>query len=134
MNLVKLGVNAVDAANALNEPRRIPRKVIIDDDVGAMQVDAFSENFRCNQNAEIITRSIRLRVKVGSDIFADTVKRLAGKEQGFRFDFFDSDLVLELTAGSNRQVNHIPDAAGRGFRLEFFDKDDFVRKVHVVDH
>ena len=48
------GVHTVDASDALDEAGWIPRDVVIDDDVGAVQVDAFGKHFGGDQNAVLV--------------------------------------------------------------------------------
>ena len=75
--LVEFGIHAVDAANALNEAGRIPRNVVVDDDVGAVEVHAFREHFRGNQNPVVVARVECVGIKVGDDSFMRRFVRLA---------------------------------------------------------
>ncbi len=84
VNRVELGVHAVHAPDALDEPGWIPRDVVVDDDVRAMKVHAFGENFGGHEDAVIVLGPIRLGVEVGDDVLADALKRFAGEEQDFR--------------------------------------------------
>ena len=98
VNLVELGVHAVDAPDALNEARGIPRNVVIDDDIGAVEVHAFGENFGGDQDAVIVLGAICLGVEIGDDILADAVERFAGEEQDFGFNFV-ADFRSEIVGG-----------------------------------
>src|SRR5437660_1325854 len=40
----------MDAAHALLQPVRIPRDVVVKEDVAALQIDAFTGRFRCDKN------------------------------------------------------------------------------------
>ena len=46
--------DAVDAANALHEASGIPRRIVIHDDVGAVEVDAFGKDFRGKEDVVIV--------------------------------------------------------------------------------
>ena len=67
VNLVELGVHAVDAPDALNEARRIPWDVVIDDDVGAVKVHAFGQNFGGDEDAVVVLGMPHLGIEVGND-------------------------------------------------------------------
>ena len=76
VNRVELGVHAVDAPDALDEARGIPRDVVIDDDVGAVEVHAFGEDFGGDQDAVVVLGPIRLGVEVGDDFLADAFRAI----------------------------------------------------------
>ena len=67
--LVEFRVHAVDAANTLNQPRWVPGDVVIDDDVGAMQVHAFGKHFGADQNPVIVAWVEGVGVEVGDHGF-----------------------------------------------------------------
>ena len=71
VNLVELGVHAVDAPNTLDKARGIPRDVVIDDDVGAVEVHAFGKNLRGDEDAVIILGTKCLGVEVRGHVLAD---------------------------------------------------------------
>ena len=56
VDLVELGVHAIDTPDALNQARGIPRNVVIDDDVGAVKVHAFGKDFGGDQDAIVVLR------------------------------------------------------------------------------
>jgi hypothetical protein len=80
VNLVELRIHAVDASDTLNEAGGIPRDVVIDDHVGTVEVHTLGQDFGGDQDAVVILRPIGLGVEIGDDIFADAVKRFAGKD------------------------------------------------------
>ena len=49
-----LGAHPVDAANPLQNPGGVPGQVIVDDDIRAVQVDAFGQHVGRDQNANIL--------------------------------------------------------------------------------
>ena len=83
VNLVELGVHAVDAPDALNEARRIPWDVVIDDDMGTVEIHAFGQNFGGDENAEIILGMANFGVEIGDDFRADALMRDAGENEDF---------------------------------------------------
>ena len=48
--------NAVDAADALDDARRIPRNVVVDDKPRAVQVESFAELVRREQDVIVVKR------------------------------------------------------------------------------
>ena len=74
---VEFRVHTIDAANPLNEPSRVPRNVIIDDDIRAVQVHAFRKHFRANQNPVVIAGMERVRVEVCDHVLVRCFVRLA---------------------------------------------------------
>ena len=87
VNCVKLRVNAIHSPNALDKASGIPRDVVVDDEVRAVQVDAFGEDFRADEDAVFVLGAKCVGVEVGDDVLADRFEGVARKEQGFAFDF-----------------------------------------------
>ena len=74
--LVELRVHAIDAADTLNEASRIPRNVVVDDHVGAVEVHAFGKHFRADQNPVVVARVECVGVEVGDHGFVRRFVRL----------------------------------------------------------
>ena len=67
------GANTVYTADALHETCAVPRCIVIDDDVGAMEVDALGEDICCEEDIEIV----ELSLVVGIEILTYSLKQLA---------------------------------------------------------
>ena len=63
------GADAVHAADALHEAGGIPWRVVVYDDVGAVQIDAFREHFGGNDDVEIM--GLLLERMIGVEVGAD---------------------------------------------------------------
>ena len=63
-----------------------------------MEVHAFRENFRGDQDAVVVLGPIRPGVEVGDDILTDAVERFAGEEQGLEL-YFVADFSGEVIGG-----------------------------------
>ena len=59
--------NAVDAANPLHEPSGVPRRIVVHDDVGAVEVDALGQDFGGKENVVVVRLLGDAGVKVGAD-------------------------------------------------------------------
>ena len=65
------GADAIDAADALHQARGIPRRVVIDDDIGAMEIHALCEHFGGDEDIEIMATLARVvGIEVGADVVA----------------------------------------------------------------
>ena len=63
----------------VEEPCWIPRNVVIDNDMGAMQVHAFGQNFRGDEDAIVVLGMSNFGVEVGNHFGADAFRRDAGE-------------------------------------------------------
>ena len=81
MNLIELGIHAVDAPDALNKARGIPWNIVINDNIGAIEVDTFGEDFGSDEDTVIVFGPVRPGIEVDNYILADTLERFAGEEQ-----------------------------------------------------
>ena len=59
--------DSIHPPDALQEARSIPRRVIVDDDIGPMQVNAFGQDIRCDYYAIIVSPYLRIGIKVFSN-------------------------------------------------------------------
>ena len=67
INIFCRGTNTVDATDALHQPGGIPRRIIVQDAVGTMQVDTFGKHLRChNHLIVVLPLTIIVGIKVGS--------------------------------------------------------------------
>src|SRR4029077_16654381 len=82
----------------LNQPRWVPRNVVVDYNVAAVKVDTFGEYLGSHKNPVIVFRSIGSRVEVSYNFLTNALKRLASEEQDFAFDFV-ADFACEIIRG-----------------------------------
>ena len=94
MDRVEFRVHAVDAADALDQSRRIPRDIVVKDDVRPMQVYTLGEHLGGDENAEFIARSKCLRIEIRKDLPSDRLIRAAGEQE---------NIFLDLLCDSSRQ-------------------------------
>lgn len=67
------GTYTVYTTDALHESRAIPWRIVIDDDVGAMEVDTLGEDIGSEDNVVFV----ELRLVVGVEILPDSFKQMA---------------------------------------------------------
>ena len=94
-------IDAVDAANPLNEPGWIPGDVIIDDDIGSMEVNAFGKHFSGDENPILIFGLKSACIEVGDDFLANSLVRTTGEQQDIGFNFV-FNLFGEIFSGFPR--------------------------------
>src|ERR1051325_6685419 len=64
MNSLELCIDTVHAADALNETGGVPGNIVINDNVRAMEIDAFGQYLRTHEDAIIIARAEGIGVKI----------------------------------------------------------------------
>ena len=66
IDIVGGGTDTVYTSDALHESRGVPWRVVVDDDIGAMQVDAFCQDIGSDDDVIIV---LALAVVVGIEVF-----------------------------------------------------------------
>ena len=61
---------AVDTTHSLFEPIRVPRDVVVEEDMAALQVDAFARRLGCNEDLDVAFTELPLGVEPGSRLIA----------------------------------------------------------------
>ena len=74
-DLRRRGADAVDPAETLHEACGVPGRVVVDHGVGAMQVHAFRQHLRRDENGDIVTPQ-GLGFEVGVEVGADLITAL----------------------------------------------------------
>jgi hypothetical protein len=84
---VELGVHAVDAPDALDEAGWIPRDVVIDDDIRAMEVDALREDLGAHEDAVLVTGVEGVRIEICDHVLMGLFAGLPREQDDFGLDF-----------------------------------------------
>ena len=95
---VECGIYTIDAPDALNEACWIPGDIVVDDNVGAMQVDAFGLDLGTELFSVFIARIKGIGVEVGNDVSMFRLAGFAGEQQGPGLDFI-TDMTGQILGG-----------------------------------
>src|SRR3989344_406763 len=83
VDFIKFSINTVNATDSLHHASRIPREIIVYDDIRTMQVYAFRQDFRTDQNAKIVFGKPRFGIKVFNNLFPNQGTGTTGKTKYF---------------------------------------------------
>ena len=102
--------DSIDTSDALHKPGRIPRRIVVDNDIGAMQVNTFSKNIRGEDDVYRIELDFGVSIKILLNKFHHLVSILGSNQRNVRSPRFVLHALIQIFECVNafREDNELP--------------------------